>query len=418
MMTLRPAAVVVDLPHGDRMTCRMTLMIAAATALFACAPTTGDRPDAVTDSAGIRIVTGAKHNSARVQEPPMLTIGTDDDGPEYLFTEIALAARLPTGHVVVADSRELSLRWYSAAGEFLFSAGRQGDGPGEFRRITRVTVTPGGGVAVFDSGLSRVSWFSPEGAYLATVTVDVPNARMIGADPDTGAVFLGFREAPSQPTPAGTLVRSPVDIVDSRSGTLTRVPGVAEHEQIVVLFTTSAGSQGRVSYDVPLSAPVMAGATSTGYVIADASTNQLVYRARDGRVLQIARVADWTPRSISGGDRNDYVNRVVASLNASDPGQIRAAERAARERLSMLDSDRRLPAMDHLIVGENDEVWVRDYAPGASERWRSYDASANLVGVVEFPEGFVLTGVSSSSLTGYRLSSLGVPAVHVYERSR
>jgi hypothetical protein len=399
------------------MTCRIPLLIAASTALFACTQTTADSPSAVTDSAGIRIVTGATHGSARVQEPPVLTIGTDDHGPEYLFTEIVLAARLPTDHVVVADSRELSLRWYSAAGEFLFSAGREGEGPGEFRRITHVTVTPGGGVAVFDSGLNRVSWFSPEGAYLASSAVDVPNARMIGAD-STGAVFLTFHEAPSEPTSAGTLVRSPVDIVDSRSGTLTRSSSVAEHEQIVVLFTTSAGSRGRVSYDVPLSAPVMAGLTSTGYVIADATTNQLVYRARDGRVLQIARVADWTPRSISGGDRNDYVNRVVSSLNVSDPERNRAAERAARERLSMLGSDRRLPAMDHLIVGEDDEVWVRDYAPGASERWRHYDSAANLVAVVEFPEGFVLTGVSGSSLTGYTLSTLGVPTVQVYDRSR
>lgn len=397
-------------------TCRL---IPGLIALFACTSPAADRQHgAAVDSAGIQVVTGVPHDSAYVHEAAVLTIGADEGGPEYAFTEIALAARVPTGNVLVADARDLSLRWYSATGQFLFSAGRPGEGPGEFRRIAQVALTPGGGVAVFDSRLQRVTWFSPEGEYLADVAVELPNARMIGADADTGVVFLSYRETPSELSSAGTLVRSPVDVVDSRSGTLTRISRVAEHEQIVVLFTTSAGSAGRVSYDVPLSAPVLAGAMSTGFVIADAPNNQLVYRARDGRVLKIARVAGFTPRSITVAERNGYVYQVVTSLNTSDQDRTRAAERAARERLAMLDSDRRLPAMDRLIVAEKDEVWVRDYNPGAAERWRHYDSHGNLVGVVVFPKDFSLTSVSEMGFAGFALNPLGVPIVQVFGRLR
>jgi len=69
---------------------------------------------------------------------PTLEIGAIDGAEEYLFGQIEASLRLPSGEVAVADASNSRILVYDAAGTFVRGWGRQGDGPGEFRGLSRI----------------------------------------------------------------------------------------------------------------------------------------------------------------------------------------------------------------------------------------------------------------------------------------
>ena len=58
------------------------------------------------------------------------------DGPdEYIFGNITGAVRLEDGSVVVADEQSHEVRKYDAGGRHLWTSGREGEGPGEYKGL-------------------------------------------------------------------------------------------------------------------------------------------------------------------------------------------------------------------------------------------------------------------------------------------
>ena len=71
----------------------------------------------------------------RLSAEPILSIGRLDGPDEYLFAGINAGARLADGSVVVSDRQQHRVQRFSAEGEHLWSRGREGEGPGEFRYV-------------------------------------------------------------------------------------------------------------------------------------------------------------------------------------------------------------------------------------------------------------------------------------------
>ena len=63
---------------------------------------------------------------------PSFNVGLADGPEEYLFSQIAGAVRLRDGGVVVAVQGYHQIRRFGPDGGHLWTAGRQGQGPGEF----------------------------------------------------------------------------------------------------------------------------------------------------------------------------------------------------------------------------------------------------------------------------------------------
>ena len=74
--------------------------------------------------------------------------------------------RTGDGRIVLANRGTYELRWYDVEGRFLWSAGRRGEGPGEFRWLTWATLFEGDSVLAYDSQLRRASIFSPAGEFV------------------------------------------------------------------------------------------------------------------------------------------------------------------------------------------------------------------------------------------------------------
>jgi hypothetical protein len=152
--------------------------LAGAMAALACldAESTGDlqhrKSDevAVEDHAADRVLMEAQDSAspagrgARSGGPGhggLVEVGVLDGDPTKVFGRIWDIVVGPSGDVFVLDNLSLDLRWFTADGEFLGSAGRAGGGPGEFRSPMSVALRRDGLVEVLDMAHRRLSRFAP-----------------------------------------------------------------------------------------------------------------------------------------------------------------------------------------------------------------------------------------------------------------
>lgn len=96
---------------------------------------------------------------------PTLIIGREDD-PDHEFLGISAAHRLPNGEFAIAD-RLPAVRLFDAGGRLVRTLGREGEGPGEFRRVTGL-FQAGDTLTVFDSNLQRLTRYLASSTLLGT----------------------------------------------------------------------------------------------------------------------------------------------------------------------------------------------------------------------------------------------------------
>src|SRR5688572_6307366 len=99
-----------------------------------------------------------------IADSPSIVIGTVDEDPNYQFVDVVGVTRRPDGTIVVADRGTSNLRFYDARGKFLRKAGRNGEGPGEFRMIGEF-VPLEDGFLIRDWRLPRMSLLDENGKF-------------------------------------------------------------------------------------------------------------------------------------------------------------------------------------------------------------------------------------------------------------
>jgi len=131
-----------------------------------------------TDSAGRTVVhsgtpRGTEHQGWTVFPDPELVIGVLTGPESYQFVDIADAARLSDGRIVVVDRGARTVRLFRSDGEFRETIGGPGAGPGEFIDPVSVLVTAGDTIVIWDQGQLRVTRFGPLGELTGVRTVDL-----------------------------------------------------------------------------------------------------------------------------------------------------------------------------------------------------------------------------------------------------
>ena len=156
----------------------------AATAILLAATACDSAPDFThtihTDSAGISIATAVTPlwgpgEGWTVEAEPFVEIGTVSGAPEYQLANVAAAVRLSNGDIVVADRGASELRRYDAEGVFLWSTGREGEGPGEFESLDFLGTMPGDSLVTYDWELLRIQVFDPGGRLVRTLRAELPS---------------------------------------------------------------------------------------------------------------------------------------------------------------------------------------------------------------------------------------------------
>ena len=96
-----------------------------------------------------------------------IEIGRED----LLFGSVTAVCEDESGNVYVVDQLEHKVSKFSRDGKLLGSFGRQGQGPGDFQRPNRVSLTPVGHLAVADE-MYLVSFLEKDGTFLRRVKLE------------------------------------------------------------------------------------------------------------------------------------------------------------------------------------------------------------------------------------------------------
>ena len=100
-----------------------------------------------------------------VELTPRLVLGTGDYDEECSFAMVSDTDFLSDGSIAVLDRLKCSVSVFSRTGEYLYSIGRNGDGPGEFTSPGRM-ICIGDSLVITDRSAIRASVFSQSGDYI------------------------------------------------------------------------------------------------------------------------------------------------------------------------------------------------------------------------------------------------------------
>jgi hypothetical protein len=381
---------------------------AASLLLYACGGGAPQPAVTVRDSAGVRIVesrapTWRAGEGWRLARAPALTIGVAQGDPNYELEQVTGVVRLGDGRIVVADGGSGELRFYDKRGRFLLAAGREGEGPGEFRRI-RLLELSRDSLWVYDQQLLRASVFNTAGHFVRSVPLN-NFSGFVGQFAD-GSFLVARLHMPENSTKQGVHTWLATYYRLSPSGQVVDSLGVFPQDQEYLTLSPDGGFEtarylfGRVSAAAVGAARLFFGS---------AATYRIEVYGQDGRLetvmRQSLRTSPVTPDDV------DSVVQVVAR-RVREPDRRRRVEVAYRK----LRHAPTKPAYSDFRVDALGDLWVGGYEPlrRAAPRWAVFDPNGRLLGVVAVPSDFAVYQIGADYVLGTRADSLGVERVELY----
>jgi hypothetical protein len=111
---------------------------------------------------------------------PVVQIGVLDGADEYTFGSVETALRLADGSIAVSDPGASRISIFDAEGVFVRSWGSEGEGPGEFRQLSRIYRVGADSIYAAERWQGTVSVFDVQGGY---------TRRVAGSDISGDSVF-------------------------------------------------------------------------------------------------------------------------------------------------------------------------------------------------------------------------------------
>ncbi len=378
---------------------------------IACGSTTPEGV-IVRDSAGVQISESSSpawrnDDAWTVASLPRMQIGTLDGDPTYQFFRIEAAVSLPDGGIVVANGGTSELKAYDDAGQHLWTVGRQGEAPGEYRLITGLGVGPGDSFWVYDFGLRRFTVLTSGGETIRTFAVGAALSAVnaVGRLPDGSFVVKEGWSSRTHENNEFGLARQPVAIARFMEGR-------PRHDTIVALPGREIflGTEGRrMVMSAPLFARNASAAMRGGTVVAGSQeTFEIGFYSSQGILERIARVLD-VDLSISTGDLAAMTKAILASEDESERVML-------AQHLDEMDVPPSRPAYGDILTDRRGNVWLAEYVryPAVPESWTVLDVPGRLLGVVRMPARFRLTEVGDDYVLGVWRDDSDVEYVRKY----
>jgi hypothetical protein len=111
-----------------------------------------------------------------VSDMPDLVLGAGEGESAFPFGNPTAAFQLDDGRVAVADNMAKQIAFFDADGGLLHVAGRDGEGPGEFRMLAAAFRSSLDSIVVYDYQLLRISVLDSRGAFVRSL-------RPVSAEP-------------------------------------------------------------------------------------------------------------------------------------------------------------------------------------------------------------------------------------------
>ncbi len=351
--------------------------------------------DTVADTVIVRTVSGQVWESDRrlVSE---LSIGVLDGDAEYQFGQVRAFAVDDGGLMYVYDAHVPVLRLYSRDGTWLRDIGREGEGPGEYKRPdSGLAILPDGNVAIRDPGNGRIAIYSAEGEYggyhriagschtSRPMVADTSGAIITFIITNLGASVFEWERGHARYHADGT--------VDTLS-----MPDLGYEEAMVSAQRENSSSTS----NVPFTAEQVTAVSPYGYYIVGISEDFTFDLRRPGGVLRIQKAYDPVP--VDPAEASAERERMTDNFKQNYPGWKWNGP-------SIPDVK---PAYEQFYPAEDERIWVR--VPARSERYMDtaeqkaeeerlghavnpyrepvvfevFESTGEYLGRVETPEGF------------------------------
>jgi len=407
----------------------------ALTAVCACS--SGDAPKSAgparRDSVGIEIVENtaplwAKGQAWTVADSPLVDIGGVAGDPAYDLAQVSGVVLLPSGRVVVGVGGAYQVRFYDAAGSHLATAGRRGNGPGEFQGIAGMWRTNGDSILISDVFLRRLTLLSDSGALGRTFSlggvagVTLPQGGRVNfgipAGPLSDGRIMAFEQAYRLDNAVLGVYRDSANyILYSSAGTvvdtLGRFPG-PEMEQVTMTF-------GDRSFNAP--SPVPLGKTTVGtpaggrFFVAMNEAWEIEVHSASGALQRIIRLAA-SPRPITAEDQAAH-RRVTREAIEDQPmlrGMPPQIKQQMFDRVDKATYPKQFPFIVSITNATDGSIWVYEQAtPGVEQRvYAVLDSTGSFLGRVTFPDRFQPTWITADRVAGIWKDADDVEHARVY----
>lgn len=357
--------------------------------------------------------TGAGGSEWVLSPEPVVSIGVADGDPKYQLYNVSAATRLANGSIVILNTGNSSLAAYDQRGQFLFTAGRKGEGPGEFEVPSWLGRLAGDTLAVWDQRLKRLSFFSGDGTYRHAMSA--PGAE--GMFPKAVGLFSD-RSLALDPGPDVFAMMQGERGVRRDSVTLHRFADDGSHAGILAKY---AGNEVHVAdratgfawNDVPFARQAYAAVAGERLYVGDSGSGVITVYSPEGTAAGTLR-SPLAPWRIQGADVAEYRRSRLEVIE--DPDRRREMEVT----LDAAPVPELSPAFGALAVDPEGNVWIQAYPRLAEESvtWAVLGPDGAPRGRIAVPRPLQVLEVGRDYLLGLRRDELGVEKVEMYSVTR
>lgn len=321
-----------------------------------------------------------------IDSSPSLSIPIGGTNDSSSLTHLIGATQLSDGTLLVMDGypgHEQALKAFSTTGSFLWSSGRQGGGPGEFRAVTWVGQCGPGSVFTWDGGNARLSVFDDRGKLARDARLPVTPVPLTISCSRSGSLAMMTAPVPSPPVASEfPRLSATLMLVSSTGDGVWSLPNLSlGQNRVLGTITRLALGTDRL----------YVGTGDSAYVDAYDLSGHLVTSFKVGE----------PPAAPTRAQYEHAVDQVLNLL----PG-TQEARRMARNRFLQVPMPERLPPYFGLIVDPARLLWVVTSPPGeAPTEIRAFTAEGELVGTVTLPAAVHVVEIGENHILG--IAALG-----------
>jgi hypothetical protein len=280
-----------------------------------------------------------------------LRIGALEEPAEEVFGAISSVAVPSSGDVWVLDRQVPVIRRFDADGRFLGESSARGEGPGEIQQPTGMVATDPDGVAVWDPGNARLSFFGGDGSYVRGVPV--PSGLLGGSEPllaDTlGHFYVLATHIPEGWRPNGGSFPMTRIRLDAEGVVVDSVPVPAEDTEAGPNFVLQT-QQGSVR---PFPVSTLSTLDAGGEVVHGRSDAYVLMRGAPGAAVDTLVSYPWERIPVAGEELAQF-ERWLRYFREVNPAGFSASDRIPRQK----------PVFQYLSRDADGRIWVRMHVPG------------------------------------------------------
>jgi hypothetical protein len=352
-----------------------------------------------------------------------LTIGDDPAAaPEDQFAEIAsiyladdLTLWVADGTTVGFGSGSPVVRMFDAEGTFVRLVGREGDGPGEFRRPYGFALLPDGRIAMRDmGGAERVVIYTEDGDAEATWSLRMAGVTGIYRGPDpiridtVGRIWLSAVGRPG-PDRRSLYVRLRPDGTVLDTVAAPTLPEV-ERDELRIERTLPSGGRSIRGFAVPYQPWGLTAWHGSGRFAVAASDEYRIWWADDPAATVAER--DVRPVGVSAPEREVARVRLIEEVRSVEGGESLDIPEIPRVKPPLkyiqFSEDARLLVLVSMPSALRDGEWTEPFA------YDVFDLDGSFTARILLPEGFSMHGLRGDLLWGVARDSLGVQSIRRY----